>query len=71
MLVGLYSVGLLYPGMWPDHSPAHYNCSGPIKKTNEARAYHVTQEARVGGTEAGSVAEHARRRYSVGWKTIA
>ncbi len=27
---------------------AHHNCSGPIKKTNEACAYHVTQRAERG-----------------------
>lgn len=39
--------------MRPEHSQAHYNCSGPIKKTNEACAYHVTQVAERGGTETG------------------
>lgn len=48
---------------------AHYDCSGPIKKTNEARAYHVTQRAERGPPRAG-LPRQRRRRCAVGWKVI-
>lgn len=74
LLVGLYSVFIgsvnFNLAFGQDHKLSNYNCSGPIKKTNEALhlSCHPESRERGAGTQTGGTADYQERddRYTAG-----